>query len=90
MYRKKESAPVPCQTWDESILNLCFVVPPNFSPKALSAPLSGQSTPAISAKAALYARSADVLPGAVVRDFQLPPPLCGPNCRLYCFRFLAL
>ena len=50
---------------------------------------TGCAGPAISAQCALYACSADVLPGAAARAFQRHGPLSGQAESRYCFRVVA-
>ncbi len=50
---------------------------------------TGCAAPAISARCALYACSADVLPGATARAFQRDGPLSGQAGNRYCFRVVA-
>ena len=50
---------------------------------------TGCAGPAISAQCALYACSADVLPGAAARVFQRHGPLSGQAESRYCFRVVA-
>ena len=70
----------------------CFVVPPKFG-SGWTLPScardAGCAGPAISARCALYACSADVLPGAAARAFQRHGPLSGQAESRYCFRVVA-
>ena len=70
----------------------CFVVPPKFG-SGWTLPScardAGCAGPAISTRCALYACSADVLPGAAARAFQRHGPLSGQAESRYCFRVVA-
>ncbi len=70
----------------------CFVVPPKFG-SGWTLPSctrdAGCADPAISAQCALYACSADVLPGAAAKAFQRHGPLSGQAVSRYCFRVVA-
>ena len=70
----------------------CFVVPPKFGSGWTLPSCAGDAGcagPAISARCALYACSADVLPGAAARAFQRHGPLSGQAESRYCFRVVA-
>ena len=70
----------------------CFVVPPKFGSGWTLPSCAGDAGcagPAISARCALYACSADVLPGAAARVFQRHGPLSGQAESRYCFRVVA-
>ena len=70
----------------------CFVVPPKFggfeTPPSCADKRAAQS-PAISAQSALYACSADVLPGAAAKTSQRHGLLSGQAGNRYCFRVVA-
>ena len=70
----------------------CFVVPPKFGgvskPPSCAGKRAAQS-PAISARSALYACSADVLPGAAAKTSQRHGLLSGQAGNRYCFRVVA-
>ena len=70
----------------------CFVVPPKFggfeTPPSCADKRAAQS-PAISARSALYACSADVLPGAAAKTSQRHGLLSGQAGNRYCFRVVA-
>ena len=69
----------------------CFVVPPKFGgfQASLLRRQTGCADPAISARCALYACSADVLPGAAAKAFQRDGLLSGQAESRYCFRVVA-
>ena len=71
--RRKKDTLIP-YPWDESMI--CFVVPPRFGGGFLPCGprLSGR-LPAISARGALYARSADVLRACCRRELSANAPL---------------
>ena len=70
----------------------CFVVPPKFG-SGWTLPScardAGCAGPAISARCALYACSADVLPDAAAKAFQQNGLLSGQAGNRYCFHVVA-
>ena len=70
----------------------CFVVPPKFG-SCWTLPScardAGCAGPAISARCALYACSADVLPDAAAKAFQQNGLLSGQAGNRYCFHVVA-